>query len=438
MSTRIYATLDLAFDGEWRVGVWKSGDRSVLTFTTDRGHPYLPGASVRGSLRAHVHESLGAARAAASFGPDAESPDLSASPWWVLAAVLVPGSGDKRERGQTAIDRTRRAPASGTQRTSATVTALGTGPHVRVYLRCDAALADPVADDVIRALGTWRPRLGGGSSVGLGRARVVSGRYRDLDLGARAGLITRLVAGNTPAGIDELLTDPAAKSLTVKTHPDVVLLSCDFDLPHGWAAQEPSSPLRPVMDGSTWKGLVRSRVEFIGRSLGARVCSTSACGTCDVCAVFGSPKEVSVLDFASTPIDRRGSAGVRTRKRNALSRFTGGVNDRQFFNEHSEHDLRLRLEIRALARRHDVDDAGNPQTPTTPAWVIQAILHTVRDLGQGLVGVGGQSSTGLGTLQTTCLRLGGAWRELVGEIADPDGKVELEALDRLPVEAGHE
>jgi hypothetical protein len=65
---------------------------------------------------------------------------------------------------------------------------------------------------------------------------------------------------------------------------------------------------------------------------------------------------------------------------------------------------------------------------------MRAVLHAVRDLADGLVGVGGQSSTGLGTLHATTVQLGGAWRSRVRDLAAADGTVSLDALNRLPVE----
>ncbi len=438
MSTRTYVSLDLVFEGEWRVGAWTATDRSVLTFTTDRGQPYLPGSGIRGLLRAHLWNNASPALAVSAFGPDAGAPDLTASPWWVLAVVLHTGTWETRERSQTGIDRVRRAPAKGTHRRTQTVTPVGPGPHARIYLRCDRSPTDSSVRDALAAFGTWQPRIGGGTSVGLGRAHVISGRTRTLDLTTPADLIARLDTGNTAAGLDALLAGPAAVALTVRAPSSDVLVSCDFEVPHGWAAPTPPDPVRPVMDGSTWKGLVRSRVEFIGRSLHAQVCGTSACGTCDVCSAFGSPQAVSLIEFASTAIDRAHSTGVRRRGRTALNRFTGAANDRQLFDQHTEHDIRLRLEIHALDRRRLLDATGRPHLPPIEPWVVRAILHAIRDLAQGLIGIGGQSTTGLGTLRATAVSLGTGWRPAVGELAAPDGTLHLDLLDRLPVEVGHE
>jgi hypothetical protein len=182
-------------------------------------------------------------------------------------------------------------------------------------------------------------------------------------------------------------------------------------------------------------------VEYIGRSLHATVCPGSDCGRCDVCATFGSPQAAGRLDFASTPVVR-GTAAVHARGRNAINRFTGGVNDRQLFTEHTEHDLGLRLEIRPLDRIRPTGGPGVPggqdrsrtTAPGIPAWVVRAVLHAVRDLADGLVGVGGRTSTGLGTLASTQVELGGPWRSLAGDLCADSGTLALDTLDRLPVE----
>lgn len=415
---RCYVRVALAVEGQWRVGTWRvdgGGDGAedrVLVAVSRLAGPgsavYLPGSGLRGSLRAHLRETLDPARTVDVFGPEppedrAASQQLSASPWWVLGAVLPDGSWQVRARGQSGIDRQRRAPYRRTLRTAETVAPVGAGPHVLVYLRCDPGDNPARVHDVLDALASWRPRLGAGRSTGLGRARVMGIAHRDIDLGARGDLLARLAAGGGPAGLDALLAGPDAVIRPVdQEHPDNVVVSVEFRLPDGWLpALDPAAEPRTEIDGSTWKGLVRSRVEFIARSVGWRVCGETVsgnspwqCGQCAVCAVFGSPVAGGVVEFSTTPV--RGGSEPSVRLRNAIDRFTGGARDGALFAESVQTGARMRLEIRSPG---DVEP-----------WVARAVLHAVRDLAEGLVGVGPRSGTGLGTLAADTVTVGPVWR----------------------------
>ena len=90
----------------------------------------------------------------------------------------------------------------------------------------------------------------------------------------------------------------------------------------------------------------------------------------------------------------------------------------------------MRLEVRALTADASAD--GIPQ------WVVRALLHAVRDLSDGLVGVGAGSGTGLGTIKADTVTLGAQWLScLPGIAAVPQGNgrqvVELAMLASVPV-----
>ncbi|MGL5824042.1 MAG: RAMP superfamily CRISPR-associated protein [Nocardioides sp.] len=448
MTTRTYARVDLVIEHAWRIGAWQTSgetnDDALLSVTRLADDtPYLPAASIRGGIRAHLaHYLAGAApdsdaRLAAALGPPPGAPDLTASAWWVLGCQLPQDTRAVSEpRGQTAIDRHRRAPR-GTYRRSETVMAIGPGPHVRIYLRCDHAADAQASADVLTALQTWQPRIGGSISSGLGRARVAEIRYQQVAIDTTAGLVAFLTASNGPDGIDALLADPATTSITPDEPSGAPLIACDFTVPHGWAVAD-ADKSRGWMDGSTWKGLLRSRVEYIGRSLGATVCGDSRspqgpdpCGICDVCHTFGSPDAAAAISVATTTIQRPSThQGASTRQRTALDRYTGGASDQQLFAQSEEFDLRLRLRV---------DPSPRPSAPEPPLWVKRAMLHAVRDLADGVVGVGPASSTGLGTLSATACTIGPDWAASFSttESTSPDLRtieIPLSDLDQYPVE----
>jgi hypothetical protein len=99
-----------------------------------------------------------------------------------------------------------------------------------------------------------------------------------------------------------------------------------------------------------------------------------------------------------TPVTKTADSLVEERTRNALNRFTSGV-DRQLFSETIERGIEITLEISGQA---DVPD-----------WIPHAVAHAVRDLSEGLVGFGRRSGVGLGTLEAVDVRAAGAWRTML-------------------------
>ncbi|MDQ1248014.1 MAG: hypothetical protein QG597_2386, partial [Actinomycetota bacterium] len=326
-------------------------------------------------------------------------------------------------RTQTVIDRRRRAPVAGSLRRTQVVVPItdpvtGRSPQLVAYLASD--IADPdVIDPILQALSTWDPHIGAARGSGLGRCRVRQIRRLTVAATDPAHLLHRLRHGNGPDALD-LLLQAHGQLHPVHGPVDTRVLDAVFTLPHGWQprratgtslATSPAAGSAPrrrgepplSMAGSQWRGLLRSRVEFIGRSLGLSACDSSdaACGECDVCAAFGSPQAAGALDVEDLPVRAAdGDQNTRRRTRVAINRFTGGAAGDRLFSEESRHGDRLVLRVHA---RREV-----------PGWVARACLHTVRDLAEGFVGVGVASGSGLGTLRTESLRVRGSWARAAG------------------------
>lgn len=142
----------------------------------------------------------------------------------------------------------------------------------------------------------------------------------------------------------------------------------------------------PALEGSSIKGVLRSRSEFILRSIGVAACDPSAvkgaCGKCPVCLVFGSPGRRGVVAVRSAPV-----VGFVDEMRShvAIDRVSGGARDHQLFNEELLAGGTFRLVVDAIG---DV-----------PAWVRLLLLWVVRDLHDGLVGMAGRTTRGCGTVE---------------------------------------
>lgn len=405
--------------------------RPVLTTRARDGveEHCVPASQVRGSIRAHLAAS-DPSTAARLFGPAVEDTTadagLHASCWRVLGTRLS-GILVLEKRTQTVIDRTRRAPTAGRLRSTQVVVpitdpATGSPPLLVVYLASDIADAD-VIDPLVQALSTWDPHIGAARGSGLGRCRVRAIRRLTLAATDPAHLLHRLRHSNGPDALD-LLLETHGQPQPVRGPADTCVLETAFTLPHGWQphrsvdASRPDRVDRPgelplTMAGSRWRGMLRSRVEFIGRSLGLSVCDSSdqACGECDVCAAFGSQHAAGALDVEDLPVRQPDNGpDARRRTRVSINRFTGGAANDRLFTESARHGDCLLLRVHA---RREV-----------PGWVVRACLHTVRDLAEGLAGVGLASGTGLGTVHTTSMRVRGTWARAAGLDGDTDLPVE--------------
>jgi hypothetical protein len=129
-------------------------------------------------------------------------------------------------------------------------------------------------------------------------------------------------------------------------------------------------------------------VEYILRSLygdaPAAACEEQAgCGACLSCEVFGHRGGRGRLAFRDSPIADAPTPVERTQV--GIDRVTGGSCDGLLYTVAPVTGGRLTLRIDAL------DDV--------PPWVRPAVLHVLRDLDDGLIGIGSRVTRGMGTLR---------------------------------------
>ncbi len=383
MTHRTYVRLRLDLD-TWRIGAWESAAASVRGTARDPQHsdrPYVPGTSVLGSLRASLEEPA----AADMFGSLASGP----STWWVLGtSVTGAGADDAVEvttRRQTTISRRRRAPSG--QGLSASEEVLACG--LTVYLRAehpDAETARAGVSALVTAIGGWRARIGGGRTRGLGEATVTELVHRTLDLTRLDDVVALATSGSGSARVDTLLAEHAtSETITCDAGEDLVSL----DL-HAAEVGLLADTHDRATHGSQWKGMLRARVELIARSLGHPACITdeswTGCGRdgCGLCDAFGSTRRSGALVFHTSAWE---GGQERHRQRNAVDRFTSGVRDGALFSERTVEDVRLHLRISEVSKSRPVAE-----------WVHLALLHALRDLDDGLWGIGPRTAIGLGTV----------------------------------------
>ncbi|WP_283135334.1 RAMP superfamily CRISPR-associated protein [Rhizohabitans arisaemae] len=359
------------------------------------GRPHIPATSIAGSLRAHAGQA-----AVELFGTVGEK--TLASPVRLIGTAV---QDQVVSRARTAVDRHRAAPARNSLRRSQH---LAPGTRITVYLRLDE---DRLLPELLDLLARWRPGIGGGRSVGFGRARVTGVRGRTVDLGTPDGLRAWLGEGG-PGMYGDTATEPIALPETAPETPEVLRSHWEIvdglHIGGGTRDEDTKRALLvrsgglPMVPGSTWKGILRSRCEFILGSLDQRVCRSSLvrgaqgeeeaiCGSCLICDAFGwaggnGSGARSRLIFTDSPIE---AATVVTRQHVALDRFTGGAAGGLLYAEEVVESGRLTLEIH-------LDGEVSP--------VIRGLINlALADIHSGLTGIGGATTRGLGTLRRTDL-----------------------------------
>lgn len=267
--------------------------------------------------------------------------------------------------------------------------------------------SDPVdapVEDLITALLDWQPRVGGRVGTGYGSLTIGDVKYGAAD---PLDLMTLLTADTTISLLAGLLRAYGSRkswhlaiapttdedwSLTVALRcDDPLLLAPVQDLENGNHTSTSSS-----LWGSSWRGIIRSRSEFILRSCGVDACesTTKTCGECAACRLFGWTPDSSRTDervgaqglvrFTDSEV-----SGSRLRLDHApVDRFTGGAaNEKLFTRDSWAPGSSLTLDISQVSVRRPV-----------PEWGRHLITLALRDITDGYVGVGNSTTRGYGTL----------------------------------------
>lgn len=433
---------------------------------------YIPATSLAGAFRAYLGTvtdgpRLDEALMGSAPGERDETSDQQPSAVRFLGTEVTPpsvpdpGNGAQRPvpvtelRGRTAIDRRRAAAAVAALRTHELLPA---GTEITLYLRLDSN-DHALHTALLAALETWRPHVGGGRTIGLGRTEPVEIRHGTLDLADEDDLRRWLTLGG-PA----LVEDVARTILTPTTAPapgpwlhvpwrivDALHIgsgeTARNDTHAGEApGAEETQPgtgrdpaayapvLRsggsPCVPGATWKGLLRARCEFILRSVGllaaapgddAPDCDASrpggTCGRCVLCDAFGWSGETLHANSgayasgsaASEPADpHRQAAETPVAARGRLAFADSPVADAvctvrnhvaldRFFGGASDGLLFAQEVVESGTLALTVYD--DPQRPLADPEFIKALLVLAcHDINDGYLGVGGATTRGQGTL----------------------------------------
>lgn len=376
------------------------------------GRARLPGTSLAGALREMTSRARGPETAADWFGPLLDNgAEAKASRIWVLGSRRRDDAVGAVVRS-TRIGRHRGAADANTLRAEEV---LPPGAEFEVFLRWDDADAAEVAD-LAGLITAWRPLIGRGVSRGRGRCSVVETRHGTLRLDDPEDLL-RWLTLHGPDLARAVAAEPVSADVS---GPDPDLL---FRVPVritgpwriGTGEQPPKDsgepiPLRrlgrnPVVPGSSAKGLLRSRAEFILRSVGlmpapcGEVAGGEPCGECWTCRVFGygggQDEDSSAVGVraAVRVADATVSGAVpATRTHVAIDRFTGGALDKALYTMEVLEDGTFPLAAEWMPGAGE-EDLGRQ---------VRAVLRLVlEDLNDGIIGMGGGTARGYGTVRVS-------------------------------------
>ena len=373
------------------------------------GAPWVPPTSVAGIMR-----RIPGIDADTLFGYETDTSGQSSTIHVLGTSVRLPDGLQPHRRGRNAMDRRRGAPRATHLFTSEV---LPRGSLVEVYLRWNNAPKDNLAA-FMKAVATWRPLIGRGASTGLGRCRSSALGERTLNLGRTSELVEWL----THTGPDLFAGIPVA-ALDQDANEELLLdirwriadaLHIGSGKGSGKSVRDPGSGPEiatvvggkdaPEAPGSSWKGLLRARCEYILRSIGITACDTATCGVCPTCALFGhgtparethAPASAgrgarlrchqSLLE--SDPHHGGSTVVVDQRTHVAIDRFSGGAHQGLLYTDEVVLSGTLRLQVESIPHR------------PPPPWAHGLLLAAVRDIADGLIGLGGRTTRGYGTLQ---------------------------------------
>ncbi|MDQ3274284.1 MAG: RAMP superfamily CRISPR-associated protein [Actinomycetota bacterium] len=371
---------------------------------------WTPTTSLAGSLRAHAggqaEHWFGSTPPTAGRAGDAQQLEPSRVRFLGSETTLPSAPA---VRSSTAIDPRRGSALTSTLRSREVAPA---GTTVSLFLRLDQPPGTNDLEEFAGLVQTWRPVIGRGRSTGHGRARVTRVAWRTLDLRTADGLRAWLTAGRdglfpTGNGWDKVSTPPVPRAAEAELDLRFTIVSA-LHLGAGTTTTQDGRTRnaierdggKPLLPGTTWKGLLRSRCGYILRSCGHLACLAPAgdsCGVCMLCDLFGWTGDVGE---AGTATGRAGRITTHDsvidgaleayRDHVGIDRFTGGARRGLLFSDEvvAEGNVSLRVDVTGPA-------GGARLTPAERGL----LLHAVRDLHDGLIGVGHATTRGYGSLR---------------------------------------
>lgn len=411
-SLRTLIRIDISIDQDWAVGaapdLWFRPDaidvdddaRSVrLPVQRDpAGGLLLPATSLVGSLRRHLGDE------AVSWLGSAQSGNTVPSELRCLAATVHPV--ESRTVTTTAIDPGRRAASGGMLRREEVL------PPALVTWWVEWDHHDPTLRlaDLVARLKHWRPVVGRRRSANRGRAHVVAIWHRTVDLATQEGLSWWL--GDRPSlpwAASNVVSGPEwVRAAGTEAHEGAPVIKRTFRVEDGLHIGGHGANGNLIFTGraipsTSWRGLFRSRVAHI-----VRVSTEGADDAAEervsetVARLFGSGRGKGKAEgsghrgqirFGDSPI----VGSLRQRTHVAIDRISGGAVVGYAIDPKDDSGMLFTVEHFGPGAVLDLAIYNDSTTEVSDEDL--SLLHgVIRDIEQGVVGLGGMTSRGYGTL----------------------------------------
>jgi CRISPR/Cas system CSM-associated protein Csm3 (group 7 of RAMP superfamily) len=378
----------------------------VLLDTGPDGKPQLPGTSLTGALRELVRAQRDDQTAGDWFGQllepgTGDMVDAQASRIWVLGSRPYGDLAPAEFYASTKINRHRGAADARTLRIEEVLPA---GSTFEVFLRWDDAAPSDI-EDFASLLAAWRPLLGRGVSRGRGRCVTAGVRHGTLHLDQPADLL-RWLTGTGPELARDVAVTPVEAAAGSDAEPVIrvpVSIAGPWRIGSGQtpASREPIPVLKVrgqyLVPGSALKGVLRSRAEFILRSTGMTPppCDIQPCGQCWTCEVFGhgGGRDQAARTVGARAVIRVPDVTVTDplpieRTHVAIDRFTGGALPGALYTFQALEAGTFPITVEAAA-------VLDPRRQAEIGAVLRLVLE---DLHDGLIGMGGGTARGYGSV----------------------------------------
>lgn len=399
--------VDVEMRGRWGVG-GVATDESLVRLPIIRdprsGQPWIPGASVAGSLRHHLGDVAERWLGAPPGGFEQTTGNAERTPSRLAVLGGIVAATDVDEVTSTSVDGARGAAVGRTLRTAEAAR------PATVTLAFEHAGAHD--EDLLQRLAEWVPVFGRGRSTGLGRGVVRQVRVMTADLATEAGLAWWLrdrqgwfTSGSAPDVLVPRAPIPGATRATASLTQDFVVVEPIRVGSGGRVLVDGREHLgiqmmgtAAVIPGSSWKGLFRHRCRMILEVVGASQAQADGVSAW----LFGSLETGrGQLSFADTVV---ADPGFVHQTHVSIDRFTGGAKDGALFS------------TRALDRGQRLPLRIEWESGAVPDAVAGLLRHVMWDLHEGLISVGGMGSRGYG------------WVRIDHEAPERPGAVDLAAL----------
>ncbi len=379
--------VDVEMRGRWGVG-GVATDESLVRLPIIRdprtGRPWIPGASVAGSLRHHLGDVAEQWLGAPPGGYEQATGNADRTPSRLAVLGGIVAAAEVDEVTSTSVDGARGAAAGRTLRTAELAR------PTKVTLAFEHAGSHD--EDLLRRLAEWVPVFGRGRSSGLGRGEVRQVRVVTADLAGDDGLAWWLrdrqawfSTGSAPEALVPRAPIEGSAPGTAALAQDFIVVEPIHVGSGGRVLVGGREHLdiqmigtAAVIPGSSWKGLFRHRCRMILEAVGAS--QVQADGV--TAWLFGSLESGrGRLSFADTVVTH---PGFSHQTHVSIDRFTGGAMDGALFS------------TRALNRGHRLPLRVEWESGSFPDAVAGLLRHVMWDLHEGLVSVGGMGSRGYG------------------------------------------